>query len=65
RYCSTCNVARPLRSKHCSNMCKRCVPRMDHHCPWLNQCVSLSSSPSSASPPPHPPRPRCPFPSST
>ncbi|KAG0242366.1 hypothetical protein BGW41_004377 [Actinomortierella wolfii] len=28
RYCQKCNSS-----------CKRCVLKMDHHCPWLNNCV--------------------------
>jgi hypothetical protein len=36
--CSTCNVVKPPRSKHCS-LCGFCVPTFDHHCIWLNQCV--------------------------
>lgn len=38
--CKKCNKPKPPRTHHCS-ICKRCVLKMDHHCPWLNNCVGL------------------------
>ncbi|SAM76804.1 uncharacterized protein UBRO_01638 [Ustilago bromivora] len=41
RWCNKCDAPKPDRTHHCST-CKRCVLRMDHHCPWLaNRCVGL------------------------
>lgn len=36
--CYKCNIYKPYRAHHCST-CGRCVRMMDHHCPWVNNCV--------------------------
>ncbi|CAB3233359.1 unnamed protein product [Arctia plantaginis] len=38
RYCNRCVLVKPDRAHHCS-ICGRCVMKMDHHCPWVNNCV--------------------------
>eukprot|EP00047_Mylnosiga_fluctuans_P009754 m.12970 g.12970 ORF g.12970 m.12970 type:complete len:305 (+) comp2773_c0_seq1:75-989(+) len=40
RICTTCNLVRPDRAHHCG-LCKRCVLKMDHHCPWVGTCVGF------------------------
>ncbi|XP_029624463.1 palmitoyltransferase ZDHHC7-like [Salmo trutta] len=36
--CPKCCSIKPQRAHHCS-ICKRCIRKMDHHCPWVNNCV--------------------------
>ncbi|KAM7542429.1 hypothetical protein Aperf_G00000011901 [Anoplocephala perfoliata] len=36
--CPKCFCIKPDRAHHCS-CCRRCVRKMDHHCPWVNNCV--------------------------
>ena len=38
RWCSKCNVFKPRYTHHC-RICGICVLDMDHHCPWVNNCV--------------------------
>lgn len=38
KFCKKCNAPKPQGAHHCST-CGRCVRRLDHHCPWMNNCV--------------------------
>ena len=38
KQCKKCNSIKPPRAHHCS-VCKKCVLKMDHHCPYVANCV--------------------------
>lgn len=41
KTCTLCGTRwKPPRAHHCKT-CRLCVFRMDHHCPWINNCVGL------------------------
>ncbi|EGR32073.1 hypothetical protein IMG5_097500 [Ichthyophthirius multifiliis] len=41
-YCFKCNQIKPMRAHHCKD-CQLCVSRMDHHCPWIANCVGINN----------------------
>lgn len=42
QVCVVCRAKREMRSHHCKE-CGRCVRRLDHHCPWIDNCVGLGN----------------------
>uniref|UniRef100_A0A0N5BVQ5 Palmitoyltransferase n=1 Tax=Strongyloides papillosus TaxID=174720 RepID=A0A0N5BVQ5_STREA len=42
RYCHQCSLVKPDRAHHCS-ICRKCILKFDHHCPWVNNCVMYSN----------------------
>lgn len=41
-WCVQCDTFRPKRAHHCKT-CRACVLEMDHHCPWVNNCVGVQN----------------------
>lgn len=41
-WCETCCAPKPERCHHCK-ICRRCVLKMDHHCPFVHNCVGLQN----------------------
>ncbi|KAK0555749.1 Palmitoyltransferase [Tilletia horrida] len=44
RFCRTCQAYKPPRSHHCKH-CKTCTLKMDHHCPWVANCIGHANAP--------------------
>lgn len=40
RFCCHCQSFKPPRTHHCRE-CGRCVLKMDHHCPWVLNCIGF------------------------
>jgi palmitoyltransferase len=41
-WCKKCDIPRPERAHHCV-ISGTCVLRMDHYCPWINNCVGFKN----------------------
>lgn len=42
RMCQRCLRTKPDRCHHCSQ-CNRCILKMDHHCPWVSNCIGFNN----------------------
>mmetsp|Transcript_79222 Transcript_79222/g.206711 ORF Transcript_79222/g.206711 Transcript_79222/m.206711 type:complete len:370 (-) Transcript_79222:94-1203(-) len=40
RQCKWCAKYKPDRCHHC-RVCRTCILKMDHHCPWIYNCVGF------------------------
>lgn len=40
RQCKWCAKYKPDRCHHC-RVCRQCILKMDHHCPWIYNCVGF------------------------
>ncbi|PJF19899.1 Palmitoyltransferase [Paramicrosporidium saccamoebae] len=41
RLCKKCDMIKPPRAHHCSHGCGSCILKMDHHCPWVANCIGF------------------------
>lgn len=42
RNCKWCGKYKPDRCHHC-RVCRQCILKMDHHCPWIYNCVGFQN----------------------
>lgn len=42
RHCKWCAKYKPDRCHHC-RVCRTCILKMDHHCPWVYNCVGFGN----------------------
>jgi hypothetical protein len=42
RHCKWCGKYKPDRCHHC-RVCRTCILKMDHHCPWIYNCVGFAN----------------------
>merc|ERR1719329_322861 len=42
RHCKWCLKFKPDRCHHC-RVCRMCILKMDHHCPWIYNCVGFNN----------------------
>jgi len=42
RQCKWCAKFKPDRCHHC-RVCRTCILKMDHHCPWIYNCVGFNN----------------------
>jgi len=42
RSCKWCKKYKPDRCHHC-RICHQCILKMDHHCPWIYNCVGFKN----------------------
>lgn len=40
--CKKCRAVKTLKVHHCS-LCNKCVDELDHHCPWVGNCVAKNN----------------------
>lgn len=40
RRCKHCQIWKPDRCHHC-RICQACILKMDHHCPWIMNCIGF------------------------